>query len=717
VSDSVEKEMDASGPGSSTGLLIFMMAWAWLGWVGFDLVSSYSYQAGLFADPTLTMTMRLALLCTLALTNGMAVIAIGCLVRLIQLLFQRYGRWLGKLLVILVVLGSLLAVVASWASYDSAGAFIDIQALRFTLAFPVLVVEHAVHLDLVKILLVIGGFVIVSFLLARFGPCCAGWAVKRRLLRRTVYTVALALLVSSLIGSLLGHLRLRRSGELLARHPDTGVVSTVGQRWLSCRQNHLGPLPSFLATISFGHGDVPALASLRRQRTTGRPLTRPPIVSLEEYTRAADTSAIRDWNVIVVLVESLRTDVLSDGGGKYPVMPNLEALAGESLVYSDVYTQSSHSNYADLCILNSQYPLRSQWEYFYPQQPSYPRTFLHDILARFGYVTAVFSSQDENWGGMLRLLDPASFDRFFHSGDFPGFRYSIPPAVGEAQSSTRTKLSGKVDDSLTVNEAVKWIATQQRPFFMYMNLQSSHIPYVVPEDHAVQFGPRELDFTIRLGRFPREKVDVVKRRYWDSLNYVDKQLGKLVAGLKADKKWDSTVLIVSGDTGQAFYEHGFCAHANQLYDEVMKVPLVVRYPGVKHAVSRLSLQHLDVPPMVLSMLRLPPHPGFQGDWEAVSASQPPPRFMVVQTTLANQVGVVWGGWKLLYDLDFGTFSLYHLDQDPTEQTDVSRDSPERLSELSALLADWVSAQLDYYEDPLRQAREFAPRLGTAGDRE
>ncbi|MDP7206932.1 MAG: hypothetical protein QGH11_15255, partial [Pirellulaceae bacterium] len=94
MSDSVEKEMDASGPGSSTRLLMFMMAWAWLGWVGFDLVSSYSYQAGLFADPTLTMTMRLALLCTLVLTNGMAVLAIGCLVRLIQLLFQRYGRWL-----------------------------------------------------------------------------------------------------------------------------------------------------------------------------------------------------------------------------------------------------------------------------------------------------------------------------------------------------------------------------------------------------------------------------------------------------------------------------------------------------------------------------------------------------------------------------------------------------------------------------------------------
>jgi arylsulfatase len=714
VFDSVEKETPASGPVSTTGQLIFMMALGWLGWVCFDLVSSFFYGDGLFTDPTLTTVMRWALLCTLAVTNAMAVVAIGCLARLVQLLFHRRWTWLGKLLIGGSVLGVLFAVVASWASYHSAGTFIDIQGIRFTLNFPVLMVEHAVHLDLLRILLVLGCFLAVAFLLARFGLRLVGWAMKRRLLVRNVCTAAIALLVMALLGSLLGHVQLRHSGELLDRHPDTGIVSTVGQRWRSFRQNHLGPLPSFLCTISFGHGEVPALAQLRTLRTPGRQVTRPAHVPLADYVREVDPAGMKNWNVVIVLVESLRLDVLSDCGGQVPVMPSLEALAAESLVYSNVYTQSSHSNYADLCVLNSQYPLRSQWEYFYPQDPAYPRTFLHDILSRLGYATAVFSSQDENWGGMIRLLDPGSFDRFFHSGGFPGFRYSIPAADGEAGSSTRTKLSGKVDDRLTVHEAVKWIARQQRPFFMYMNFQSSHIPYVVPDDHPVQFGPRELDFSIRLGRFPREKVDIAKRRYWDSLNYVDRQLGKLVAGLKQHGKWDSTLLIVTGDTGQAFYEHGFCAHANQLYDEVMKVPLVVRYPQVQHAVSGMPLQHVDVPPMVLSLLQLPPHPGFQGNWNAIAAGEQLPRFLVTQTTLSNQVGVVEGGWKLLYDLDFGTFHLYHLEQDPAERIDVARDRPRHLSRLAALLADWVFAQLEYYQDPLRQDGEFAPRIGDAG---
>ena len=709
MSDSVDKETGAAGPESVTGRLMFMVALGWLGWAGLDLLSSYHYGSGVITDPTLTGTMRWALLCTLAVTDAMAVIGIGCLVRLALLLFHRRLKWLGKLLIGGSVLGTLFAVVASWASYDGGGTFIDVQGLRFTLAFPVLLIEHAVHIDLSQILLVLGSFLVVSFLLLRFGPSVAGWAMKSRRLVRAVYTTSLALAVVVLLGSGLGHFQMRHSDRLLPRHPDTGVVHTLGERWHSSLQNHLGPLPSFLSTLSFGRGDLPALQQLGKLRASGPRVARPPQVPLADYLQRVNPEQMKRWNVVIVLVESLRKDVLSDCGGELPVMPNLEALASGSLVYSNVYTQSSHSNYADLCILNSQFPLRSQWEYFYPQDPAYPRTFLHDILGPLGYSTAVFSSQDENWGGMIRLLDPGSFDRFFHSGDFPGFRYPTSGVGGEG-SSMKTKLSGKIDDSLTVSEAVKWIAAEQGPFFIYMNLQSSHIPYVVPENHPVKFGPRELDFSIRLGRFPRDRVETVKQRYWDSLNYVDLQLGKLVEELKQQGKWDSTLLIVSGDTGQAFYEHGFCAHANQLYDEVMKVPLVVRYPGVEHEVSDLSLQHVDVPSMVLSLLRLPPHPGFQGNWEAAVSGAGMPRFLVTQTTLANQVGVVDGGWKLLYDLDFGTFHLYHLEQDPGERIDLSRDNPQQALRLGSLLAQWVFSQLEYYQDPVRQGGEFPPRL-------
>jgi arylsulfatase A-like enzyme len=711
VSDSVEKETAATGPGITPGRLVFMMSFSWLGWSILALVCSYCLNAGIFSDPTLTTPMRWALFCTLGVANALAMTAIGCLADLLRRLFHRRCRWLGTVMICGIVLGFLFGVVASWTAFDSGGTFIDVQGIRFALAFPILIVEHALHQDFIRIVYVVAAFLVASLMLARYGPRVADWLMTSRKLVVSVYTVSIALLAIMVLGAGFGHLRLRHAPQLLDRHPDTGVVSTVGERWRSTWHSRLGPVPALVSTMTFGFGDVQALERLRGLRTSGERIVRPQLVSDSEYLRDADRDSMNRWNVIIVLVESLRKDVLADCGGKHPVMPSLEAVASDSIVYSNVYTQASHSNYADLCIMNSQFPLRSQWEYQVPRSPTYPRTFLHDILGQLGYATAVFSSQDENWGGMIRMLDPGSFDRFFHSGEFGLLSYAPATDDDASRSGRKMKLSGKIDDSLTATEAVKWIADQEKPFFMYMNFQNSHIPYVVPEDHPVQFAPRKLDFVIRLGQFPREKVPIVKGRYWDSLNYLDVQLGKVIEGLKRSGKWDSTLLIVSGDTGQAFYEHGFCSHANQLYDEVMQVPLVVHYPGVKHEVSELSLQHVDVPPMVLSLLGLPPHPGFQGEWAAAAAPRPsPPRFLVAQTTLANQVGVVHEGWKLFFDLDFETFHLYHLETDPAERIDLARQMPQQVSRLGSLLADWVFSQLEYYEDSERHKTEFAPRL-------
>src|SRR6185295_18028698 len=108
-----------------------------------------------------------------------------------------------------------------------------------------------------------------------------------------------------------------------------------------------------------------------------------------------------------------------------------------------------------------------------------------------------------------------------------------------------------------VGEAMKWIDSGAgAPFFLYLNLQNSHLPYDVPKDFPRRFSPKELDFKISIGWFPREKAEVVKNVYADSLSYVDAQLERLIRRLKERGEWDRTVLVVSGDHGEAFYEHG-----------------------------------------------------------------------------------------------------------------------------------------------------------------
>src|SRR6185295_19716266 len=106
---------------------------------------------------------------------------------------------------------------------------------------------------------------------------------------------------------------------------------------------------------------------------------------------------------------------------------------------------------------------------------------------------------------------------------------------------------------------------------------------------------------------------------------------------------------VGGDNGEAFYEHGFAAHATWLYNEVMKVPMIIRAPGLEFSRDDRPAMFLDVPPTVLDLLGLPAHPGFQG----TSLLQPRPNparsvFMIAQTPVAHQSAIVRSGFKLLF---------------------------------------------------------------------
>ena len=80
------------------------------------------------------------------------------------------------------------------------------------------------------------------------------------------------------------------------------------------------------------------------------------------------------------------------------------------------------------------------------------------------------------------------------------------------------------------------------------------------------------------------------------------------------------MIVIGGDNGEAFYEHGFAAHASSLFNEVMKVPMIIRAPGLQPGLDARPAMFLDVPPSVFDLLGLPPHPGFQG----ISLFEPQP---------------------------------------------------------------------------------------------
>ena len=584
----------------------------------------------------------------------------------------------------------IFAYLTSWGIFRATGRFLDPVTFSILRANAVQSVQHVAHMAPVLLVAVpivsLLASVVVTVLLPRLAL-----RVDRRNAQRVMILTIVVLMACVGAGW-------------------AGSRYTVTQMYKVGGLSRVGPLMA----LALDGARYLAQRSDPMHRAPAVPLEQRPLVAMQEYLASVDTAAVQPYNVIVLVVESLRNDQLRATGGRREVMPTVDSIARQARVFSRNYTQSSHSDYADLAILSSHYPLRSPRYHIYPENPTYPRVLIYDVLKALGYHVGVFSSQNESWSGMINYLRTGSIDRLLHAETYEG-PTQVPRNDPEFHRFVRgSKRSGKIDDRFTVSEAIEWIdGLGAEPFFIYMNLQNSHVPYEIPADFPVRFGTGKVSFPLQFGYFPPDSVDAVMNLYANSLAYVDAQIARLVRHLQAAGLWERTILVVTGDTGQAFFEHGFAGHANALYDEVMRVPLIVRSPDIEPGTDDRLAQHVDVPPSVLHLIGLPPHPSFQGrDLFADEGVEPVEKryaFLVVQAA-AHQYAIVDGRFKLIFDAGTGAHLLYDLQKDPAETEDLSDVRTADLRRLALRLHAWRRAQLEYYQDPMLHGGWYPPVL-------
>ena len=687
-----------------------VIATVWLVLAAVELILAMRLPRSMLSSPVLDAPIKRTLMADELLGLALAVVLVVAPLIAGAAMLRRSGAdrpWIrrtGQWVLFAVAWGVLLLFSASWGTFRSAGVFLAQDGLLFFATNLVQFTQHVAHMEPVSLLvlplLVTIGAVGAAFLLPRLVVRHGGawiWAV-----------VALAITGVAACGWVSWR---GERGDVTAAagvfDPDVGLVYTRGDLYRDCRDNRTGPVRFLWADLRdrWWPDETPLTPS------DAVPIQWRPIISSEQWVERVDASSREPLNVILVLIESLRSDQLTAYGSSRIVMPAVESVAEQGMVYLDHYTQSSHSNYADLCPLNSRYPLRSDHTYLYPEEAPYPRVFIYDLLHRIGYRTAIISSQNENWGGMINELQTDGLDHLFHADSFEGPTYVPRGDTGFEAYVKGEKRSGKIDDRFTVTEAIRWIdETGDAPFFIYMNLQSSHLPYETPDDFPRRFGRDDLPFVIRFNNYPKDQTNLVKDEYANSLAYVDFQLDRLFEHLRQTGAWDRTAVILTGDTGQAFYEHGFAGHANVLFDEVLRVPLVLRAPGLGRGTDIRPAQHIDVPPTILDLLGLPPHPSFQGR----SLLGPPPSgprsiYLVAQCPSADQLAIVRGGYKLIHDLRRRQRWLLHLAADPGESRFVEG-RPEVREMLSRHLDTWHHEQLRYYRNLSVHGRFYPPYL-------
>ncbi len=438
-----------------------------------------------------------------------------------------------------------------------------------------------------------------------------------------------------------------------------------------------------------------------------RPAPGAPLAAEADWLEAARKADGPRPNVLLVMLESLSANHLGYAGYPRPISPHLDRLAAGGWRATDVWSTATQSNYAQTAILSSQLPIRHHQLETYVRI-DYPRVLFYDLLGDLGYQTAIISSQNENWQGMSRFLLTGKPVYFFHSLSHRG------PHLGRGAER-------KLPDHLTVDHFFEWLERTEpdRPWAAYLNFQRTHFPYEMPPGFSGPYQPSDPTYeTFNFLEYPEEEVPTVINRYDNAVEYVDRQIGRIVEHLAATGRAEDTLLLVVADHGEFLGEDGAVTHGKNLAEGVLRVPLVMAWPGrLQPRVIETPVSTLDLLPTVLDLLELPPHPGFQGssflDPEAHAARRPA-QFLALQS-LQSLYGVVCEPWKLVIDWSDGEAALRFLD-DSSVAEDVDRvedDNPEAQAKLLSLVLSQRAAQLDYYSgDSRASAHRFAPSLLT-----
>lgn len=430
------------------------------------------------------------------------------------------------------------------------------------------------------------------------------------------------------------------------------------------------------------------------------PLTAPPV------------AANNGTPIIMVMVDSLRYDLLQT----HPdAMPFLSGLAKESVVFERAYASASHSDYTDLSVWYSRYPIYAEHRLGYPVGAPWRGTSAFEVFRMNGYRTAYFSSQDERWGQMINWLKIDAVETFFDSNNFSDgdrLRTANLGSLGAHAPPALTAL-GKVEDSHTLQFAGDWLEHHaHEPFFLGMNLQNTHYPYIIPNGGAQPFQPAELDLAALQLAWPQDSVPKVRNRFLNAALNVDRELAQFAQRLRALGVWDRAIVLIIGDNGESFGEHGYNMHGGPMHDEQARTLAVLKLPQGSPrngTVFSRPVAHIDFVPMMTRLAGLPEWRGFQGRRPFVTPGAPP--VFLVANGLVREYGVVRWPWKLLSRTwPQRIIELYNLQNDPREQRNLARVYPTIAGELHAQVESWRTCQLSYYSDPQAYRRLAPPRL-------
>ena len=431
--------------------------------------------------------------------------------------------------------------------------------------------------------------------------------------------------------------------------------------------------------------DAPILAGLAAGMVSAPPTVAAPVPFVRPTI--TPTPQLQRKNVIIVVLESTRAVSTTPYAPTLATTPFLAGLAREGTLVEHAYTTIPRTTKSLVPIHCGMWP-KLDLAGVEALDTGIPTDCLPAVLRRNGWATAMLQSVDEGYD-----CGP-HYPRNFGFSHFAGVEH-LPTAGFD-----RCSYFGYEDDIL-LQPALQWIDRQTTPFLLTLATVVPHDPYTVPKGFArTDFG------TAR---------DELTSNYLNCIHYTDRFLSKLVAGLRQRKLMDHTVLVVIGDHGELLGEHRANGHGDALWDEALRVPLVLYGAGVPagRVVTGLR-QNIDVMPTLLELLRFAVQPG---DLPGRSLLAAPGHDQLIFSANArrHQMALLTADRKTLWFYDRRPAASYARLTDPTEQRDLG---PTAQTAADIALLQTTKARIDgWYDAHERQGwRQFVRPSTARADR-
>ena len=295
-------------------------------------------------------------------------------------------------------------------------------------------------------------------------------------------------------------------------------------------------------------------------------------------------------NVLLIVLDTQRADVLSSYGYHRVTTPHLDSLAAEGVLFERAFATSSWTLPTHVSLftglLGFQHGVADGPRRLFRPGP----VTLAEMLRREGYATAGFVA-NIYWTGRHTGLARG----FAHYEDYYGtpgdalYRATIIREFATVQQMLGAiDVVGRKRASHVNREVLGWMGrVKGRPFFAFLNYFDVHAPYLPPKPFAGRFGVLRPEFQakrLEIGNQVKrpqapEQIAYKMDRYQEAMLYLDDHLGKLFAEMKRRGVLDNTIVIVTADHGEHFGEHGIIEHGASLYTQETRVPLIIRFPG------------------------------------------------------------------------------------------------------------------------------------------